>query len=57
MKYLKVYNKFQNDRRLFEEVDNPKKADFVEDDVEKFLGTLEDIGKKPEGLKQQALEV
>lgn len=54
MKYLKVYNKFQNDRRLFEEVDNPKKADFVEDDVEKFLGTLEDIAKKPEGLKQQA---
>lgn len=54
MKYLKVYNKFQNDRRLFEEVDNPKKADFVEDDVEKFLKTLEDIAKKPEGLKQQA---
>lgn len=54
MKYLKVYNKFQNDRRLFEEVDNPKKADFVEDDVEKFFKTLEDIAKKPEGLKQQA---
>lgn len=54
MKYLKVYNKFQKDRRLFEKVDNPKKADLVEKDVEDFFETLENIAKKPEGLKQQA---
>lgn len=53
MKYLKVYNKFQKDRRLFEEVDNPKKADLVEKDVEDFFKTLEEVAKKSEGLKQQ----
>jgi hypothetical protein len=54
VKYLKVYNKFQRDRRLFENVDNPRKADLVEKDVEVFFETLENIAKKPEGLKQQA---
>ena len=54
MKYLKVYNKFQKDRRLFEEVDNPKKADLVEKDVEDFFKTLEEATKSTEGIKQQS---
>ena len=54
MKYLKVYNKFQSSRRLFEaKVDNPKKADLVEKEVEDFFATLQKIAENPEGLKQQ----
>jgi hypothetical protein len=54
VKYLKVYNKFQKDRRLFEEVDNPKKADLVEKDVEDFFKTLEEAAKSTQGIKQQS---
>ena len=54
MKYLKVYNKFQSSRRLFEDkVDNQKKANLVEKDVEDFFATLQKIAENPEGLKQQ----
>lgn len=57
MKYLKVYNKFQKDRRLFEaeqKLDDPAKADLVDKDVLEFYKTLEDAAKVPEGLKQQS---
>jgi murein DD-endopeptidase MepM/ murein hydrolase activator NlpD/GH24 family phage-related lysozyme (muramidase) len=56
VKYLKVYNKFQNDRRLFEaeqKLDDPAKADLVDKDVLEFYKNLEDAAKVPEGLKQQ----
>lgn len=57
MKYLKVYNKFQNDRRLFEaeqKLDDPAKADLVDEDVLEFYKTLEDAAKVQDGLKQQS---